>query len=361
MADEIILRVMVVDDTVLYRKILSDALKAIPGVEVVGSASNGQLALDKMASLNPDVMTLDIEMPVLNGLDTMRRMHAEHPRCDVIMVSGLSSSSATATTEALQHGAIHFITKPSGGDPTTNSQLIKQQFTPVIEGIRLRKKRPLVPATPAPIPRPIVRDRSVAALRGDRANIVAIGLSTGGPQALSTLIPMLPASLRVPVVITIHMPPTFTATVAESLNRKSTLTVSEGKNGCILESGNVYIAPGDFQMKVVPKTGSPFGAIKLTDDPAENNCKPSVDYLFRSVAHLHKGRALGIIMTGMGHDGVDGLRMMKRHGAKVIAQDETTSVVFGMPRMAIDAGVVDVVSPLNKIVDEILNALEHGF
>jgi two-component system, chemotaxis family, protein-glutamate methylesterase/glutaminase len=184
--------------------------------------------------------------------------------------------------------------------------------------------------------------------------IVAIGVSTGGPQALIEVIPYLPANLAVPVVIVQHMPQTFTGALAASLNDKSVLTVIEGHNGQTLEAGMVYIAPGGKQMKIVQQSQRQAPNLLMTDDPPENHCKPSVDYLFRSVAHLYAHRALGVIMTGMGADGVQGLRLMKQQGAKILAQDAASCVVFGMPMEAIKAGVVDAVVPLGQLAAAII-------
>src|SRR5215468_1243136 len=184
--------------------------------------------------------------------------------------------------------------------------------------------------------------------------IVAIGVSTGGPQALTAVIPYLPANLAVPVVIVQHMPQTFTGALATSLNDKSIVTVVEGQHGQTLEAGMVYIAPGGKQMKIVQQNPRQAPSLLMTDDPPENYCKPSVDYLFRSVAHLYANRALGVIMTGMGADGVRGLRLMKQHGAKILAQDAESCVVFGMPMEAIKAGVVDAVVPLGQLAAAII-------
>jgi two-component system chemotaxis response regulator CheB len=198
--------------------------------------------------------------------------------------------------------------------------------------------------------------RRMQALQGQASiEIVAIGVSTGGPQALTEVLPHLPADLGVPVVIVQHMPQTFTGALAASLNDKSAVTVVEGENGQMLEAGVVYIAPGGKQMKIVQQSPRQAPNLLMTDDPPENYCKPSVDYLFRSVAHLYANRALGVIMTGMGSDGVLGLRLMKQQGAKILAQDAETCVVFGMPMEAIKAGVVDAVVPLGQLATAIVH------
>jgi two-component system chemotaxis response regulator CheB len=192
-----------------------------------------------------------------------------------------------------------------------------------------------------------------------KAEVIGIGISTGGPNALAAMLPLLRGDIDVPILIVQHMPPLFTKSLAASLDAKSALTVKEGEDGETIKNNVVYIAPGGRQMKVTLGANAATKIIRVTDDPPENNCKPSVDYLFRSLAHHYVGRSTGVIMTGMGNDGTLGLRLMKRSGAAVIAQDEASSVVFGMPKEAIEAGVVDIVAPLDKIAGEIMKTVKH--
>ena len=350
------IRVLIVDDTVLYRKILSDVLSVIPGVEVVGTAANGKIALTKIDQFKPDMMTLDVEMPVMDGLATLRELQRAKKDVKVIMVSTLTREGATVTMKALELGAFDFIAKPSGSSLQDNRKSLMGQLRPVVQAVSMRKM--LQPAlTRARIRhqvakvRPATPLRSVAAPPPGKVEIIAIGISTGGPNALAEVVPKLPKTLRVPVVVVQHMPPVFTKALADSLNQKSGLTVLEAAGGETLQGGNVYIAQGGKQMRVIKKAIG--GVLELTDDPPENHCRPAADYLFRSIAQVYGNRALGVIMTGMGADGVKGLRLMKEKGAQVIAQDEASCVVFGMPMEAMKAGVVDTVTPLHAIATEI--------
>lgn len=339
------MRVLIVDDTVLYRKILTDILGAIPGVEVVGTAANGKIALDKVKQLVPDLVTLDFEMPVMDGMETLRQLSAHHPNVKVLMVSSRSQAGATVTLSALALGAFDFVTKPAEGDWKASQEnldvQLKEKLAPLL---RAQAMEPMVEAIP---PR-----AAKAASATQRIDIVAIGISTGGPKALAQMIPQLPGNLRVPVVIVQHMPAMFTAALAQSLDTQSALRVHEAQAGQTLQAGHVYLAPGGKQMRLV-KAGA-LVKIEITDDPPENFCKPAVDYLFRSVADVYGARALGVIMTGMGADGTRGLQVMKQHSSPSLAQDEATSVVYGMPQEAYKAGVVDLVLPLDKIAAEIV-------
>ncbi len=377
-------RVLVVDDTVLYRKVISDVLSAIPGVEVVGTAGNGKIGLTKIDQLKPDLVTLDFEMPVMDGLATLSELQRLKKNVAVIMVSAHTREGAAVTMKALERGAFDFIAKPSGTSLQDNRKALMAQFGPVIASVASRKslraaavaggrpvaqkarpapagRRPLParPAPPAAPPRAVAAPaatRVVSSVAPGRVAVVAIGVSTGGPNALSEVIPKLPKNLRVPVVIVQHMPPVFTKALADSLNQKSLLNVVEAKGGDRLQPGTVYIAPGGKQMRIEKKAAGEF--VQLTDDPPENHCKPAADYLFRSIAGLFGNRSLGVIMTGMGADGVKGLLAMKQKGAYVMAQDEASCVVFGMPMEAIKAGVTDQVVSLGKISTEIVNRVK---
>lgn len=338
-----LLRVLVVDDSVLYRKVLSDVLSSIPGVDVVGTATDGKVALAKIPQLKPDVLTLDFDMPELDGLEVLKAVRATHPDVKTVMVSTHTKEGAAITLKALELGALTFITKPGTQTPLESKTVLFDQLAPVVKEI-LARTHPL--AADASL------EKTPFQAGSGRIQIVAIGISTGGPKALTHLIPCLPKELRTPVVIVQHMPSEFTAALAESLNQKSALTVVEAQNNMVLTRGTVFIAPGGRQMKVVTDSGKYL--LEVNDDPPENRCQPSADYLFRSISTVYGKHALGVIMTGMGSDGVLGLRLMKRRGAQVIAQDRHSCVVFGMPREAINAGVVDRVVPLDRIAIEIL-------
>jgi len=344
------LRALIVDDTVLYRKILSDSLSAMAGIEVVGTAANGKIALDKIKQSPPDLVTLDFEMPVMDGLETLRQIHALYPKIRVLMVSSRSQAGAQVTLSALSLGAFDFVTKPAEGDWKASQESLKRQLEEkLMPLLRAQMKMPA-----SPLAKPIASVASGLPKQGvsnQRIDIVAIGISTGGPKALAQMIPKLPGNLRVPVVIVQHMPAMFTSALAQSLNAQSALTVEEAQDGQSIRMGHVYLAPGGKQMRLARAGG--LTQIEITDDPPENFCKPAVDYLFRSVADIYGARALGVIMTGMGADGTRGLQAMKAKGASSLAQDQATSVVYGMPHEAFKAGVVDAVLPLDKIANEI--------
>ncbi len=356
------LRVLVVDDTILYRTIVSEILTAIPGVEVVGTAAHGEIALAKVAELAPDLITLDVEMPVMDGLTTLKRLQEIKSKALVVMVSTHTRHGAAITLEALQLGAYDFITKPDGDNPQKNWEILAGKFCPIINAVMAQKilhqtiqgidsETIAVPAAIDPTPQSATRPSG-------RIEIVAIGISTGGPNALADLLPRLPADFPAPIVIVQHMPKLFTSALAESLDSKCAIRVVEGESGQLLKPATAYIAPGGRQMRIACGQGQSTYFLEITDDPPENHCQPSANYLFRSVASVYKGQALGVIMTGMGSDGTLGLRLMKRQGAQIIAQDQTSCVVYGMPMEAVKAGVVDVVLPLSDIGAEIMRRLK---
>jgi two-component system chemotaxis response regulator CheB len=363
------IKVLVVDDTIVYRKIVGDALKQMPGIEVVGTANNGKIALSKIKTLKPDLMTLDIEMPEMNGIELLQELqHIENPPL-VIMVSTLTHQGGEMTLRALELGAFDVLPKPEEGKMAENMLKVKTTLEPIVKHVK-RHKFGIVdpPARPKPTAkvtartaelkttdRPVVRSKP-AGIRS-KSEIIGIGISTGGPNALSKMIPMLPKDLKVPVLIVQHMPPVFTASLANSLNKKSALDVREAKDGDTIKPGTVLIAPGGKQMKIVAGADGLTRKIKITDDPPENSCKPSVDYLFRSIAQHYIGRATGVIMTGMGSDGSKGLVQMKNNGSVIIAQDEKTCTVYGMPKEPTESGLVDVIAPLEKIADEIVKTV----
>ena len=358
------IKVLVVDDTALYRKIVRDVLDEFSEIEVVGSAPNGRMALNKIEMLQPDLITLDQEMPEMDGMETLRQIKLRGLKAAAIMVSAFTTEGAAITMKALNLGAFDFIAKPDSSSLQENIKNFREQFKPKIEAfvnrLQIREAASIPKKEAFPIPaRPpkTTADMAKSGLKG-KPQIVAIGISTGGPKALADVIPQIPAGLGVPVVIVQHMPPVFTKALADSLDKKSSLTITEGTDGQPLTPDTVYIAPGGKQMKVVKENNTGKCVLKVTDDPPENHCKPSADYLFRSVAGVFPGKALGVIMTGMGRDGTIGLRLMKRSGAKVLAQDEKSCVVFGMPMEAVKAGVVDLVLPLNQIAGKITSIVK---
>jgi len=366
MTNDEYLRVLVVAETVVYRKIVSDALAEIPGVEVVGTANNGKIAMPKIAFLKPDLLTLDIEMPEMNGLEVLARMNTEAPDVGAIMLSASTHKGGEVTIKALGLGAFDFILKPQDGSMAEKKQAISDSLAPIIKAFarrheirRILKGKSTSAGTASE--KKIAPDfagvaqgmRAITGRKKTKSEIVGIGISTGGPNALAQIMPRLPSDLNAPILIVQHMPPVFTQSLANSLNSKCAIEVREAVDGEHIRPNTALIAPGGKQMKVMPSADGKTGIVRITDDPPENSCKPSVDYLFRSIAHHYVGRATGVIMTGMGSDGTLGLKLMKRNGATIIAQDEQTCVIYGMSKEPIESGIVDVIASLDNIAEEI--------
>jgi len=360
------LRVLIVDDTAVYRKIVSEVLSEFPEVEVVGTANNGKIAMSKIASLKPDILTLDIEMPEMNGLDVLSCIRSEAFEVGAIVLSTLTHKGGELTMQALELGAFDFITKPETNSIEESKKQIKnalssmlkaysrrQEIKNILEGKSIylkNKEENRADKSPENLVR---RMNSIVNKKKKTAEIVGIGVSTGGPKALSQMMPQLPGNINVPILIVQHMPPIFTQSLAKSLDSRCAIDVKEAIDGETIRPNVAFIAPGGKQMKVVAGMDGKDRILRITDDPPENSCKPSVDYLFRSIAQHYVGRSAGVIMTGMGSDGNIGLTLMKRNGAIVIAQDESTCIVYGMPKKAIDSGIVDIIAPLDQIASEI--------
>ncbi|CAG37373.1 protein-glutamate methylesterase/protein-glutamine glutaminase [Desulfotalea psychrophila] len=359
------LRVLVVDDTILYRKIVSDLLREIPGIEVIGVAHNGKIALDKIRLSKPDLITLDIEMPVMNGIELLEHLKDIPDAPGAVMLSTLTSDGSRMTMKALELGAFDFILKPQEKTPAANKAALANSLKQIVKTYRLRnigfsRTRATTPASRLS-PRTTIKreikttDRSI---KKGKAEIVVIGISTGGPNALTNMLPQIPGNIGVPILIVQHMPPVFTASLATSLNKKCQIEVKEAEDGEAIQPGIAYIAPGGKQMKISASKNGVERLIKITNDPPENSCRPSVDYLFRSVGDYFIGRATAVIMTGMGADGTKGLEVLMAKGAHSIGQDEESCVVYGMPKSVADAGLIDTVCPLNKIAQEIVHTVK---
>lgn len=346
---------MIVDDAIVVRKALSDALSHDPDLEVVGTASNGRLALAKLASFRPDVILLDIEMPEMNGLEAIPEIRKVLPKTPIIMFSTLSESGAAATLDALALGATDYLAKPSNSDMAATSESINRDLIPKIKALcglpsKVQRPWPAIAPTSVTTPGSLFRLRP-ASTHSTRLRIVAIGVSTGGPEALAKLLPTIPANFPLPIVIAQHMPPIFTGLLANRLSTKCALPVREGKMGDVLEPGCIWIAPGDYHMVVKEDSGSMI--LHTHQGPRENYCRPSVDVLFRSVAEVCGAGALGIILTGMGQDGLIGCEALHAAGAPIIVQDEASSVVWGMPGFVVRAGLAEKILPLDQIGKEI--------
>ena len=347
------IRVLVVDDSVVLRRMVSDELSADPALEVVGTAANGRIALSKLTQVNPDLVILDIEMPELDGLATLRAIRNTHPKLPVIMFSALTERGASATIDALAYGASDYFAKPtSASGPAESLRVIREQLVPAIKALC---KQPGASA-PEPGPAPVATSGGYAAVRP--FELVAIGTSTGGPNALCEVFAGLPADFPVPIVIVQHMPPMFTQMLAARLSAQFALPVEEGKAGGVLRPGHVWLAPGDFHMSVVRGAGSV--RIALDQSPPENSCRPAVDVLFRSAAQTFGPGVLAVVLTGMGQDGLRGCEAVRAAGGQVVVQDEPTSVVWGMPGFVARAGLANRVLPLSLIGSDIVRRVRAG-
>jgi two-component system chemotaxis response regulator CheB len=371
-------RTLVVDDSAVYASLIRRALADLPDVEIIGRASNGCEALERIAAERPALVTLDIEMPKMNGIEVLRALKRQKIPSTVVVLSASNPRARAWTIEALQQGAIDFLTKPEGGLPDDNLAALRNRLAPLVSAAGYRQEvLSLLRGAPAPpSPRsstaPAAPDAPPPRLRphGERAGaaepvrtasavrpaMVLIGASTGGTEALARIIPKLPGDLRVPVLVVQHMPPLFTQNLAESLNSRSALQVAEARHNEIAIPGRVYIAPGGSHLRISAGNRQEI-RLQITTDPPENNCRPAVDYLFRSAAAAFPGRAVAVILTGMGRDGTAGMRLLKDSGCFSIAQNEATCAVYGMPKEAIQAGAVDLIAPLDSIAAEIGNAL----
>jgi two-component system chemotaxis response regulator CheB len=361
------IRVLIVDDAVVIRKLVSDALAADPELEIVGTAANGRIALQKIPQCNPDVITLDVEMPEMDGLETLRQLRPEYPKLPVIMFSTLTERGAQVTLDALSLGASDYVTKPANvGGLTESLQRIRDELIPRIKALC---RRPIfAPATPElAAPAEPYRGAGAAMARavsssvrpgGGPIDLLVIGVSTGGPNALAAMLPQIKADLPVPVLIVQHMPAMFTKLLAERLNSQCKLRCREAVEGDVIQPGVIYIAPGDFHMTIQRRGVTP--TIALNQDPPENSCRPAVDVLFRSAASLYGPHLLGVVLTGMGQDGLRGCEDIAERGGRIFVQDEASSVVWGMPGFVARAGLAQKVLPLESMAVEIVRAIDQS-
>ncbi len=337
-------RVLIVDDSAVTRKVVSHLLASDPGIVIAGTAADGIHALARIPEVKPDLVTLDIEMPGMDGLETLVEIRKLHPKLPVIMFSALTERGATATLNALARGASDYVTKPS--------QSGSSEFSPERVREELIRKIKSLCAARAPRPRPGASPVLAPRQPQGRIDVVAIGTSTGGPNALTALLPQFPADFPVPIVIVQHMPALFTRLLADRLNVLARLQVQEGKEGQKLQPGEVWIAPGDFHMTVARK-GTDF-VLGINQNPQENSCRPAVDVLFRSVAQSYGANVLAVVLTGMGADGTRGSAAIREAGGDVIVQDEASSVVWGMPGNIVAARLTDRIYPLDGIGPEVV-------
>lgn len=344
------IRVLIVDDSALVCEILSDRLSKEPGIEVVGTAPNPYGARDKIIQLRPDVMTLDVEMPRMNGVEFLRRLMPQYP-IPVIMVSSLTRKGTRIAIESLEAGAVDFVTKPSAdlGQGLENMLMelcTKIKIASTANVSHWKEKRPQLPSDRRILPVRVIKDAA--------ERLIAIGASTGGIEAITEIVSKFPAETP-GVIVVQHMPPIFTTMFADRLNTKSTMLVREAVEGDVIEPGLVLIAPGNKHLRV-EKTGSGM-RVKISQEDKVCGHRPSVEVMMQSVAR-HVGRnAIGIMLSGMGSDGANGMLAMRNAGARTIAQDEATSVVFGMPKEAYRRGGAERLMPLQNIAEEVLRLL----
>jgi two-component system chemotaxis response regulator CheB len=354
------IRVLVVDDSVVIRRLVSDVLAADPNIEVVGTASNGRLALAKLDLVNADLVTMDIEMPEMNGIEAVRRMRAAGSRLPVIMFSTLTDHGAIATLDALAAGASDYVTKPANvGSVGASMEQVREQLVPRIKALVPRAGGS---TTAAPSRTSVAQPPTQPAARRARTEpfrLLAVGCSTGGPEALAKMLSTLPADLPVPIVVVQHMPPVFTRQFAARLDRTLPFDVIESAGGEVLQPGHVYVAPGGKHLEVVSAKGGAF-VTRLSLAPAENFCRPAVDVLFRSAAVAYGPSVLAAVLTGMGSDGRHGAEAVVAAGGSVLVQDEATSVVWGMPGSIVQAGVAEEVLPLLSLGPALWRRISAG-
>jgi two-component system chemotaxis response regulator CheB len=345
-------RVIVVDDSAIIRGFISRAIDGDAAISVVGSAGNGEIAIDLLKRVPADVIILDIEMPVMDGLTAIPKLKEIDPAVQIIMASTLTQKNAEVSLKAMSLGATDYIPKPSARDMSVAGDFQRELVDKVkaLGAVALRKNV-RQSTTGALSPRKIVAtDKKPLTLRPlpiMKPDIIAIGSSTGGPQALFEVIRSLGAALTQPVVITQHMPPSFTTILADHISRQCGVSCSEAKNDEVLQGGRYYVAPGDFHMLIHKKAQIP--TVQLVKDPPENFCRPAVDPMLRSLVEAYGNRILTIILTGMGQDGLKGGECVVKAGGVVMAQDEATSVVWGMPGAVATAGLCSAILPLSEI------------
>jgi two-component system chemotaxis response regulator CheB len=355
------IRVLIVDDAVTFRRLVADELNRDPALEVVGTASNGHIALARMTQVNPDVVILDVEMPEMDGLTTLKILRKTYPRLPVIMFSALTMRGAEATLDALAAGATDYFTKPASAEGLEGSlEVIREALIPQIKVLcerSVRDTRLETPIARSPPSHALGLPHVLRQVPGP-VQVLAVGTSTGGPNALAELFRRLPANFPVPIVIVQHMPPMFTRLLAERLSVECPIPVEEASSGAVLQPGKAWIAPGDYHMVVI-RDGRQV-RLQLHQDPPENSCRPAVDVLLRSLAQTYGPNSLSVILTGMGQDGLRGCNHIREAGGQIVVQDEASSVVWGMPGSVARAGLADRIMPLALIADEILRRVQQS-
>jgi two-component system, chemotaxis family, protein-glutamate methylesterase/glutaminase len=352
------IRVLVVDDSVVIRRLVTDWLTSDLQIEVAGVAANGRIALDKITQINPDIVTLDVDMPEMDGLQALKMIRKDYPRLPVIMFSTLTERGAATTLDALSLGASDYVTKPvTIGNGAVATASVREQLIEKIKALCLSEVDALSTATVSQLS----AGKSVTAANTyprfqKRIEILAVGVSTGGPMALAQLIPAFPVDFPIPLVIVQHMPPVFTKLLAERLDNQAAIQVKEGIEGSVLKPGVAWVAPGNCHMVVGKHNGT--YRLGVNHDPPENSCRPAVDVLFRSVAEVYGAASLAVILTGMGRDGFRGCERIREAGGQILAQDQKSSIVWGMPGFVARAGLADKVLPIEQLGREILTRVQ---
>jgi two-component system chemotaxis response regulator CheB len=355
-------RILIVDDSAVVRSLLRSVVSADKKLEVAGTAADGATALASLESIRPDIILLDVEMPVMDGLVTLRQLRARGYRMPVIMCSSLTQRGAQVTIEALANGASDYVAKPRGQSSREAAiATLARDLIPRIHALTSH-----IAASPTAAAHSIARPSALTPLAPPRPqaaqfpasvapSVVVIGVSTGGPAALDVVLPALPAAFPLPILIVQHMPELFTGLLAERLNTRSRLHIIEAAEGAVISPGTAYIARGNWHLEVILGPGAtPRPSLHLTQGPLENYCRPAADVLFRSAARVYNGAVLGVVLTGMGSDGLSGSRVIREHGGSLIAQDRESSIVWGMPGAVTQAGLAQKVLPLDAIAPEIL-------
>ena len=353
-------KILVVDDSALYRQSIHNVLREIADVAIVGVANNGVEALEKIEQLDPDLLTLDVQMPDMDGIEVLREMKRRGLRPQAIMVSSLTSVGAQVTTDALLEGAFDFILKPSSNESFTNRQQLRDALEEKISAYRESSGRRQGRTCRTLAHRSVAVGDVVESAPAPEAacRAVVLGTSTGGPEALKAVLPRIPAEFPVPVLVVQHMPSQYTNSLATRLNAICELDVVEARDNTEATAGQIVIAQGGKQTKL--ERAGPNLRIRVTDDPPENGVRPSVDYLIRSASRVLNGNVLAVIMTGMGRDGLEGCKQLKQAGGYVFAQHQDDCVVYGMPKAVIDGDLADRILPLGKIAPAIVRHLKRS-
>jgi len=342
------IRVLITDDNQAIVSLLAMLLSEDADISVVGTAMNGADTLVKLSTVQTDVLILDIEMPVMDGIETLAAIKAQYPDIRVIMFSAHTQRGAAQTMRALARGASDYVTKPAGGGLSEARHTVRSELIPKIKALASHKKPKQTQPTPQPVS---VVDK--ASRPAATTGVLVIAASTGGPQALSTILGSIPADFRIPILVVQHMPATFTKMLAQRLARSCAIDVVEASDGDFIESGITYIAPGDYHMEL-SRTDEQT-KLTLHQGPPVNFCRPAADRLFMSAANVFGAQVLSVVLTGMGQDGLRGCQAISRAGGTVLAQDESSSIVWGMPGAIAQAGLADQIVPLDELANEIIN------